>query len=187
MIKQLICAAGLVATLTAPLHAAQYTIDPTHTFVTFKIQHLGTSWMHGGFNTISGNMDYDADNSNAASINIEIDTASVDTNHAERDKHIRSGDFLDVDKYPTATFASTGFVATESGAMISGDLTIRGVTKPVNFEVTKVGEGADPWGGYRVGFTGTMNLIRADYGGNYNLGPASASMELTLSIEGIRK
>ncbi len=142
--------------------------------------------MHGGFNTVSGSMDYDADNADTASINIEVDTASIDTNHAERDKHLRGGDFLEVEKYPTATFSSTRFVANETGGVISGDLTIRGMTKPVTFEVTKVGEGPDPWGGYRVGFTGTLDLLRSDYGIDYNLGPASASMEMTLSIEGIR-
>ncbi|MFT5259801.1 MAG: polyisoprenoid-binding protein YceI [Saprospiraceae bacterium] len=187
MINHLLTATALAAAISTPLYAAQYTLDPTHSFVTFKIQHLGTSWMHGGFNTISGSMEYDADDVGTAAINVDIDAASIDTNHAERDKHLRGSDFLEVESHPTATFNSTSFAVSDNGGTLTGDLTIKGMTNSVSFDVTKVGEGADPWGGYRVGFTGTLELTRADYGIDYNLGPASASMELTLSVEGIRK
>ncbi len=187
MIKQLISAASITAALITPLQAAPYNIDPAHSFVTFKIQHLGMSWLHGGFNNVTGTVEYDADNADASSINMEIDTTSIDTNHAERDKHLRGSDFLEVEFYPTATFKSTSFVANETGGTMTGDLTIKDSTKSVSFDVSKIGEGADPWGGYRVGFSGTLDITRADFGIDYNLGPASASMELTLSVEAIRK
>ena len=87
--------------------AAGYKIDPTHSFVEFRIQHLGFSWLYGRFNTVSGEFSYDAANPETSKVSVEIDTASVDTNHAERDKHLRSDDFLDVEQYPTAMFRST--------------------------------------------------------------------------------
>ena len=93
--------AALVVTLVPQtVTAADYKIDPAHSFVSFKIQHLGYSWMFGRFNTVSGEFSYDSAKPGAAKISVDIDPASVDTNHAERDKHLRSEDFLDVDKYP---------------------------------------------------------------------------------------
>ena len=120
------------------------------------------------------------------SISVEIDTASVDTGHAERDKHLRSGDFLDVKKFPTATFASTGYEGDADGGTMEGDLTLMGVTRPIAIAMRKVGEGDDPWGGYRAGFEGTVTIHRSDFGAGMNLGPASESMELSLFISGVR-
>jgi polyisoprenoid-binding protein YceI len=112
----------------------------------------------------------------------------VNSNHAERDKHLRNADFLDVTKFPKATFVSTSVAPAGDGkAKITGDLTLRGVTKPVTIDAAYVGGGADPWGGNRAGFTGTTKLTLADYGINFNLGPASKEVELTLEVEGIQK
>ncbi len=180
-------AAALAFTGTAG-QAADYTIDSGHSFVQFKISHIGVSWMIGTFETVSGSFTFDSEaGPEAQSIAVEIDTASVDTNHAERDKHLRSADFLNVDAYPTATFVSTGYVGDAAGGTLTGDLTLHGVTKPIAIAVSKVGEGKDPWGGYRAGFEGTVSLVRKDFGMGYNLGPASESMELFLFIEGIRR
>ncbi len=190
MIKRTLLAAIAAATLAfsaAATQAAEYRIDPGHSFVQFKISHLGVSWMIGTFDTLSGSLSYDSDaGPGGQSISVEIDTASVDTGHAERDKHLRSADFLDVDEYPTATFVSTGYEGDDQGGTMTGDLTLHGVTKPIAIAVTKVGEGKDPWGGYRAGFEGTVTLVRKEFGMGYNLGPASESMELYLFIEGIR-
>ena len=190
MIKRTLLAAIAAATLAfsaAATEAAEYRIDPGHSFVQFKISHLGVSWMIGTFDTLSGSFSYDPDaGPDGQSISVEIDTASVDTGHAERDKHLRSADFLDVDEYPTATFVSTGYEGDDQGGTTTGDLTLHGVTKPIAIAVTKVGEGKDPWGGYRAGFEGTVTLVRKEFGMGYNLGPASESMELYLFIEGIR-
>ncbi len=180
-------AAALAFTGTAS-QAADYTIDSGHSFVQFRISHIGVSWMIGTFETVSGSFTFDSEaGPEAQSIAVEIDTASVDTNHAERDKHLRSADFLNVDAYPTATFVSTGYEGDADGGTMTGDLTLHGVTKPIAIAVTKVGEGKDPWGGYRAGFEGTVSLVRKDFGMGYNLGPASETMELFLFIEGIRQ
>lgn len=170
--------------------AEDYVIDTqgAHAFIQFKIAHLGYSWLLGRFNEFEGEFSYDENNPGASSVNVTIKTASLDTNHAERDKHLRSADFFDVNKYPTATFKSTGFKENADGtAVLSGDLTLHGVAKPVTINVKHVGHGPDPWGGYRRGFQGTTTLVLKDFGINYDLGPAAREVELFLSIEGIRK
>ncbi len=182
-------AAALALPALAP--AADYAIDTkgAHAFIQFRIQHLGYSWLYGRFNTFDGTFSYDAKDPAASKVDVTIDTASIDSNHAERDKHLRSDDFLDVEKYPQARFVSTGFTDKGDGtATLSGDFTLHGVTKPIVIDVSKVGEGEDPWGGYRAGFSGTTTIKLADFGiTKKNLGPASQEVELTLSVEGIRQ
>ena len=167
--------------------AADYTIDAAHSFIEFRIQHLGYSWLYGRFNRISGEFSHDPANPSANAISMSIDPASVDTNHAERDKHLRDSDFLDVEKYPDAGFESTKYTGDANRGTLEGMLTLHGVTKPIAIELEKLGEGSDPWGGYRAGFIGTVTLTRKDFGIGFNLGPASETMEFELGIEGIRK
>ncbi|MFT7404871.1 YceI family protein [Zhongshania sp.] len=174
--------------LSGGLHAAEYKIDTAgaHAFVQFKIKHLGYSWLYGRFNDFEGRFNYDPDKPDASSVNVTIKTASIDSNHAERDKHLRDKDFLAVDKYPTAIFKSTSFKAFGDGkAEMKGTLTLRGVTKPVTIAVTEIGGGKDPWGGVRHGFHGTTEIALKDFGIDFDLGPASQIVELTLDIEGI--
>ena len=181
--------AALVLSASA-VNAAEYVIDTkgAHAFVNFKIKHLGYSWLHGRFNTFDGEFNYDAEKPNASQIMVNIDTTSLDSNHAERDKHLRGKDFLNVDKYPTATFKSTNITfKNDDSGKVTGDFTLHGVTKSITFEIDKIGEGQDPWGGYRVGFEGETSLKLSDYGINYNLGPASTHVDIGLFIEGIRK
>ena len=167
--------------------AADYEIDSAHSFVEFRIKHLGYSWLYGRFNRISGRFSHDPADPEANAISVSIDPASVDTNHAERDKHLRSSDFLDVAKYPDAMFESTSYTGDAQSGTLEGMLTLHGVSKPISIRLEKLGEGKDPWGGYRAGFIGTTTLTRKDFGISYNLGPASEAMELELGIEGIRK
>jgi len=170
--------------------AADYAIDKQgqHAFVNFKISHLGYSWLYGTFKDFDGSFSFDAAKPQDSKVNVTLNTTSVDTNHAERDKHIRSGDFLNVSKHPTATFASTSVKSTGEGtADITGDLTLNGVTKPVVIAAKFIGEGKDPWGGYRAGFEGSTTLKLKDFGITKDLGPASESVELILSVEGVRK
>jgi len=176
---------GVMFSATAP--AADYQIDPAHSFIEFRIQHLGYSWLYGRFDTVSGSMSYDSANPTASSIAVEIDANSLDSNHAERDKHLRSDEFLGVEKFPTATFKSTGYKGTADEGVLSGVLSFHGVEKAIDIAVKKVGEGPDPWGGYRAGFIGHYTMTRADFGVTYDLGPASTTVELELGIEGIRK
>ena len=170
--------------------AEDYLIDTknSHAFIQFQITHLGYSWLLGRFNRFEGTFTYDEKAPAASSVKVSIDTASIDSNNAERDKHLRSDDFLDAGKYPKATFVSTSFEPTgEMTATMKGNLTMHGVTRPVEIEVTQVGAGKDPWGGFRRGFEGTTRLALADYNINFNLGPASKEVELYLSVEGIRQ
>ena len=172
------------------VRAADYVIDTAkdHAFINFRIKHLGYSWLHGRFNEFSGTFSYDEANPAANRAEITIDVASIDTNHAERDKHLRGDDFFDVARYPQATFRSTAYRAGDEGkGVLVGDLTLRGVTRPVEIAVEHVGAGKDPWGGFRRGFEGRTTLKLSDFGIDYDLGPASQQAEVMLSIEGIRK
>ena len=177
-------------TLPSVVHAADYVIDTekAHAFIQFRIKHLGYSWLLGRFNDFNGTFSYDEAKPGASKVEVNIKTASIDSNHAERDKHLRNKDFLDVGKFPEARFISTGYKeSANKTAVLSGNLTLHGVTRPITINVSPVGHGADPWGGYRRGFEGSVTLKLADYGINYDLGPASREVELFLSIEGIRK
>jgi len=181
---------GFGSALAFPANAADYVIDTKddHAFIQFRIQHLGYSWLYGRFNEFSGSFSYDEDNPEKAKVKVTIDTNSIDTNHAERDKHLRSKDFFDVEKYPEAKFVSTAYKPLGNGkAKLTGDLTLHGVTRPVTIDVEQIGAGPDPWGGYRRGFLGTTTIKLADFGIDYNLGPASTTAQVTLSIEGVRQ
>ena len=190
--KKLMVAATLGGLMMAggAAQAADYQIDKQgqHASVNFKISHLGYSWIYGRFNDFEGTFSWDADKPEASAINVTVNTESVDTNHAERDKHIRSEDFLNVAENATATFTSTGVEVTgDNSAKVSGDLTLNGVSKPVVLDANFIGEGDDPWGGYRAGFDATTTLKLADFGIDYNLGPASETVELILTVEGVRQ
>jgi polyisoprenoid-binding protein YceI len=176
--------------VTSPLQAEEYALDTkgAHAFIQFRIKHLGYSWLYGRFNDFGGSFSYDEKNPSAAKIKVDIDPASIDSNHAERDKHLRSEEFLHVQKYPKAGFVSTSYTEKADGtALLKGELTLRGVTKPVTIQVEKIGHGPDPWGGYRRGFYGTTQIALADFGIPFDLGPASRNVELELSVEGIRQ
>ena len=191
MLKKSLAALTLGAALFAgQALAADYAIDKPgqHAFINFTISHLGYSWLYGTFKDFDGSFSFDAANPEASKVNVTINTASLDSNHAERDKHLRSADFLNVDKHPQASFVSTAVKSTGEGtADITGDLTLNGVTKPVVIQARLLGEGQDPWGGYRAGFEGSTRIALKDFGITKDLGPASQEVELILSVEGIRQ
>jgi polyisoprenoid-binding protein YceI len=188
----MLLAAAFTAALAVPgmARAADYVIDTekAHAFIQFRIKHLGYSWLLGRFNDFSGKFSYDEAKPAASRVEVIIKTASIDSNHAERDKHLRGKDFLDVGKFPEARFVSTGYREnTDKSGVLSGNLTLHGVTRTVTINVKPVGNGSDPWGGYRRGFEGGTTLKLADYGITFDLGPASREVELFLSVEGIRQ
>jgi polyisoprenoid-binding protein YceI len=182
---------GALSLGSLPALADTYVIDTkgAHASINFKVAHLGYSWLTGRFNDFSGEFTYDPKNLTASSIQVTINTNSVDSNHAERDKHLRSADFLNVEKFPTATFVSKQIVPDDDGDEfdIIGDLTLNGVTKSIKIEVEKVGEGKDPWDGYRIGFEGETEILMKDFNIKMDLGPASQKVKLELHIEGIKK
>lgn len=186
-LKAILAAAVMLGAFQVPAQAAEYELDTRHSFVEFRIQHLGFSWLYGRFNDVSGSFSYEPDNPESNSVDVQIDPASVDTNDAERDKHIRNEDFLDVEQFPNASFKSTGYTGTAEEGTLEGELTLHGVTQPVTIDVKKVGEGQSPWDDYRAGFIGTTTIDRRDFGIDYDLGPAAWEMELELSVEGIRQ
>ncbi|WP_445577177.1 YceI family protein [Pseudomonas sp. E141] len=174
--------------------AADYVVDKEgqHAFVDFKISHLGYSYITGTFKDIDGKFSFDAAKPEDSKIEFNVNTASVFTNHAERDKHIASADFLNASKFAKATFVSTSVKSTgknadgKETADVAGDLTLLGVTKPVVVKATFLGEGKDPWGGYRAGFEGTTSIKRSDFGKQKDLGPTSDVVELYVSFEGVK-
>ncbi|MGB3598019.1 MAG: YceI family protein [Pseudomonas neustonica] len=183
-------ALGSLMALSGALQAADYVIDKEgqHASINFKISHLGYSFVYGRFNDFSGNFSWDADKPESSAVNVSINTDSVDSNHAERDKHLRSDDFLNVAEHPTATFESTGVEMTgDDTANITGNLTLNGVTKPVVLDAKFIGEGDDPWGGYRAGFSGTTTLTLKYFDISRDLGPAAQDVELIITVEGVRQ
>jgi polyisoprenoid-binding protein YceI len=181
---------ALIGSVQADEHSGTYAFDKegAHQFITFKISHLGYSWLYGRFNDFDGQFVYDAKNPENSSVSVAIDTSSVDSNHAERDKHIRSKDFLNVGKFPEASFKSKRVVVDDEGeADIVGDFTLHGVTREITLDVEMLGHGKDPWGGYRMGFEAETELRLEDFGIPASLGKASETVEITISVEGVRQ
>ncbi len=180
---------GVLLMGTSSAIAADYEIDTAgqHAFIEFRIQHLGISWLYGNFRKFDGRFTFDAQNPATDKVNVIIKTNSVDTNHAERDKHLRGADFLNVAKYPEAKFTSTEVKKTGENYTVVGDLTLNGVTKPVTLSAKLVGEGNDPWGGYRAGFEANGKIKLKDFNINSDLGPKSQEVELIISVEGVKE
>jgi len=191
-LKPAVLALALSSAVSLPALADNYVIDTkgAHASINFAVKHLGYSWLTGRFDNFSGEFSYDPAKPEASTISVTIDTTSVNSNHAERDKHLRSDDFLNVDKFPKATFVSKQIKVDGNDKNefdIIGDLTLNGVTKSVTIEVEKIGEGKDPWGGYRVGFEGETEINMRDFNIKMDLGPASQVVKLELHVEGIKK
>jgi polyisoprenoid-binding protein YceI len=184
----------VISTLSTPLlWAATYVIDKRHSSVSFKIRHLFSN-VEGTFNEFEGSFTYLPGQPDQWKTDATIQAASIDTRVEERDKHLRSKDFLDVAQYPTITFQSTGVTdATETGGTLHGVLTLHGVQQPVALQLTIHGEGHDPWGNVRLGATATTKINRKDFGvvwnkaletGQFLLGD---DLDIILEIEGIKK
>jgi len=178
--------------LSATVQAEDYVIDTKgmHAAIGFKIKHLGFSWLLGRFNKFDGSFSYDEKNPKSNKVQVNVDVTSLDSNHAERDKHLRSKKFFDANKYPLATFVSTSYKDKGNGkGILKGKFTLRGVTKAISINVQQIGTGKDPWGGYRRGFEGRTTLHLSDYqmADAKMLGAVAENVELNLFIEGVRK
>lgn len=187
MFKKMVLATALTLSMSAAAFADTYTIDTkgAHASINFRTIHLGYSFLTGRFDGFTGTFDFDPAKPEAGKVSLEIDVNSINSNHAERDNHLRSADFFDVANHPKASFVSTAIKKTgDKTAVISGDLTIRGVTKSVDLDATYIGGGDDPWGGYRQGFTATTSIVPAEWGMPH--GVAKGTVELALEVEGIR-
>ncbi|RDU36849.1 hypothetical protein DRW41_09085 [Neobacillus piezotolerans] len=148
---------------------AKWAIDPAHSSVDFSVRHMMIANVKGSFQAFDASVEADPNDLTNAEISFAIDAASIDTHNADRDNHLRSADFFDAENNPKITFASTNIVKTDEGEYdVTGDLTIRGVTRPETFSVVYEGSGKDPWGNEKVGFSGTGSINRADYGLTWN-------------------
>ncbi|HEX2907534.1 MAG TPA: YceI family protein [Phototrophicaceae bacterium] len=151
---------------------AQWKLDPGHTAAEFSARHMMITTVRGGFKNVTGTLDYDPDQPAAASVEVVIDTTSMtSTGMADRDNHLKSPDFLDVATYPTITFKSTKVEPNADGtqATITGDLTVRGVTRSVKIEAELLGRAKSPFGDERAGFHGTTKINREDFGLTWNM------------------
>jgi len=181
---------GLAMAMALPFgaSAADYVIDTkgAHASVNFKVSHLGYSFIKGRFNQFDGQFSYDPANVAASKVTVNVDTTSLDSNHAERDKHIRSSDFIDASKFSTATFTSTSVVDKGDGKLaVNGDLNLHGVTKPITIDAEFIGAGKDPWGGERAGFYGTTRLELADF--DIQVMGDSSYVDMELHVEGVKQ
>ena len=178
----------MIMSIAGYANAADYIIDSegAHASIDFKFKHLGYSWLTGSFRTFGGNFKWDKNKPEDSSITVDINVISLDSNQAERDKHIRGAKYLNVEKYPTAKFVSTSVTPEKDGSLaIHGNLTLHGITKEIVIDAKPVGEGKDPWGGYRAGFEGFVTLNTQDFG-MPNFLPTN-KVYMQLNIEGIRQ
>jgi len=149
--------------------AGDYTIDASHSRLGFSARHAMVTTVRGAFPAFEGTARIDTANPAASTVSLSIDVSSVDTGSADRNGHLRSGDFFDVETYPTMTFTSTKVEREDASTwLITGDLTIKGVSKPVTIEFESTGSAKDPFGNLRVGFEGATSINRKDWGLSWN-------------------
>ncbi|HEY7161070.1 MAG TPA: YceI family protein [Acidobacteriota bacterium] len=184
-------ALALIALLFAvglAFSADTYQVDTNHSTVGFSAKHLVISTVPGKFKEFSGTIVYDPQDISKSSVTGTIKTASIDTGVSNRDDDLRSANFFDVEKYPEITFKSTKVEKSDDGVMVTGDLTIKGVTKQVKFPATVNGPIKDPWGNSRIGFSFGFEINRLDYGISYNkameTGGLVVSKEVKIQIDG---
>lgn len=146
-----------------------YQIDPSHSTAGFSVKHMMIAKVHGGFEKMSGRFVFDKDNLSKSSVEVTIDTNSINTREAQRDAHLRSAEFFDVEKYPAITFSSVRFDRDGDGLKVVGNLTIHGVTKSVTLDMENPSEEQkDPWGNVKIGISGSTKIKRKDFGLTWN-------------------
>jgi polyisoprenoid-binding protein YceI len=163
-----------------------WTVDPAHSSVAAVAQHLGISSVHGRFTEFTGSIEVAPDDVTRSRVEAVIRAASIDTGNGMRDTHLRSADFLDVERFPQITYRSTGLTTAGSDRWtVHGELTLHGVSRPVDLDLAYLGTGADPWGGTRAAFRATAELHREDFAMNYNqvVQAGIAAIGTTLKVE----
>jgi polyisoprenoid-binding protein YceI len=177
--------------LTVPAPGV-FDIDVSHSHVGFTVRHMMVSKVRGGFTKFSGAIEF-AENALESSVEVEIEAASIDTHDERRDNHLRSADFFEVEAHPNLTFHSTGIKPTGEGEFeLEGELTVRGVTRPVTLDVEQLGSVIDPYGKERIGFSAKTEIDRDDFGVNFNMALEAGGfvvgnrVTLELEVEAIR-
>lgn len=167
-------------------------IDPAHSNVAFAIGHLMIAKLSGRFGDVSGTIEMSRDDASLSSVNATIATDSFYTGNADRDRHVKSADFFNVEEFPTMTFTSTSVTADGNSGQVTGDLTIRGVTKSVVLDVTYNGDAKSPYNYMGSGFQATAKIDRRDFGMEWNVPLETGGVflnnevEITIDIEAIQ-
>ena len=174
---------------TAPAIGGKTTwkLDPSHTLVEFSAKHLMITTVKGRFTDVEGFIHADDKDIKNSSVEATLKAATIDTRTEQRDNHLRSADFLEVEKYPEIKFRSTRIEGSKQEFKLTGDLTIRGVTRSITLDVTFEGQTKDPWGGERIGFSASGKLDRRDFGLTWNVmleaGGMTVSNDIKINIE----
>src|SRR6266404_4848712 len=167
--------------------ADTFKLDPVHSFVLFSVQHLGIANTYGRFNDISGTVVFDKDNPSKSSVELSVPVESLDTHNSIRERSLKSPDFFDAKQFPTMTFKSTKVEGSGETLKVSGDLTIRGVTRPQTVDFKKGGEGKGVFGEWRGGGETRFTVKRSDFGMTFELGEVGDEVTIILSLEGVKK
>ena len=167
--------------------ADTFKVDAVHSFVLFSVQHLRIANTYGRFNDISGTVVFDKDNPSTNSVELSVPVESLDTHNSIRDRSLKSPDFFDTKQFPTMTFKSTKVEGSGDTLKVSGDLTIHGVTRPMTVDFKKGGEGKGVFGEMRGGGETHFTIKRSDFGMNFQQGAVGDEVNITLSLEGIKK
>ena len=157
-----------MATENATMAITKWGLDPTHSEIHFKVKHLMITTVTGSFNSFTVSAETENNDFSGAKISFSADTASVDTGNEQRDGHLKSADFFDAEKFPKMYFTSTGYAKKGDEYVLTGDLTIKEVTKAVTLNVEFGGVAKDPWGNTKAGFTLSGKINRKDFGLNWN-------------------
>ena len=185
-----LCVCGFLAILSAATIARgadEYTLDPMHSGVNFKISHLGLSWIHGRFDEISGHFTIDPQDPGSSSFEMTINAESVDTNNKKRDDHLRSPDFFNAKQFPTMTFKSTSVRPSKDGYDVTGDFTMHGVTRPVKFQLVGGRTKDFPKGVHRTGFSAEIVLKQSEFGMTKFAQALGDNVYTEVSFEGTKK
>ncbi len=188
----LVVAMGLAGWSAVAGAAESYAVDPVHSSAFFRIEHCGISWVAGRFNDVSGKCSFDKGDPAKSTCEVTIKTTSIDTNNAQRDTHLRSEEFFDVKQFPDMTFKSTSVKKAagegeDAAYEVTGDFTLRGVTKPVTLILRGGKEAEFPKGTNRIGFFAEFSLKRSDYGMSKLLGAVGDLVKIIVSVEAIKQ
>lgn len=170
------------------MSVSKWVVDATHSSVDFTIRHMMIAKVKGTFHNFSAEIEANPEDLTSASISFSVELNSIDTRNADRDNHLRTGDFFNTEEHPNLTFKATKIVRTGDGEYdVTGDLSLHGVTRPETFEVTYEGSGKDPWGNEKAGFSAKGAIKRSDYGLTYNAALETGGVligdEVKISIE----
>jgi polyisoprenoid-binding protein YceI len=190
LVRSVFAALVAAALSVAPSRAAeQYSVDPMHTGISFKISHLGLSWVFGTFKDVSGNFTIDPDNAAQSSFALTIKADSIDTANAKRDEHLRSPDFFNTKQFPVLTFKSTSVRAIDGGYEVTGDFNLHGETRSITFPLKGGRKAQFPPGVTRTGYTAELILKRSDFGvGSPKFaGALGDEVFIAVSFEGTKK